>query len=143
HRACCQQHPRTAVLHRDGRGPGPGSLLPSRSSYSQGSIMILVTGAAGFIGFHTCQLLLRDGEQVLGIDNLNSYYDVNLKLDRLAQLEEEPGFVFQRLDIADRATLPLVFEQYQIDRVIHLAAQAGVRYSIEHPNDYVDANLVG
>lgn len=84
--------------------------------------MILVTGASGFIGFHVCRRLLRDGEPVLGIDNLNSYYNVQFIRDRLAVLGIEPGFVFQRLDIADRETLPLLFKQLQIDRVIHLAA---------------------
>jgi UDP-glucuronate 4-epimerase len=105
--------------------------------------VILVTGAAGFIGFHVCQRLLRDGEQVLGIDNLNAYYDVRLKLDRLAQLEGDPGFTFQRIDIADRAALPSLFGEFDIERVVHLAAQAGVRYSIENPHAFVDANLVG
>jgi UDP-glucuronate 4-epimerase len=102
---------------------------------------ILVTGAAGFIGFHLCKRLLERGDSVLGLDNLNAYYDVSLKQARLAQLREEPGFRFVRADIADRAAMEGVFETF--DAVVHLAAQAGVRHSIENPHAYVDANLVG
>lgn len=105
--------------------------------------MILVTGAAGFIGFHVAQRLLQDGHQVLGIDNFSPYYDVRLKEARLAQIRNEPGFVFQRVDIADRVAVPRLFEEHRIERVIHLAAQAGVRHSIDRPHEYVDANLVG
>ncbi len=103
----------------------------------------LVTGAAGFIGYFVCQRLLADGHQVTGLDNLNDYYDVNLKLARLAQLEDKPGFTFIKLDLADRAGMAALFAENKFDRVIHLAAQAGVRYSIENPLAYVDANLVG
>lgn len=103
----------------------------------------LVTGAAGFIGFYVSQLLLVAGHKVVGIDNLNDYYDVNLKLARLAQLENKDGFQFIKLDLADRAGIAALFEQHRFDRVIHLAAQAGVRYSIENPLAYVDSNLIG
>jgi len=105
--------------------------------------MILVTGAAGFIGFHVAKRLLSDGHEVVGVDNLNSYYDVALKMARLEQISQFPNFRFERVDIADRDAFPRVFDNYGIERVIHLAAQAGVRYSIEHPHDYVDANLIG
>jgi len=104
---------------------------------------VLVTGAAGFIGLHTCQRLLARGEQVLGIDSLNDYYDPTLKRDRLALLEGSPGFRFQQLDVANRSGLEALFSQHQIDRIVHLAAQAGVRYSITHPHAYGEANLTG
>ncbi|HSI50561.1 MAG TPA: NAD-dependent epimerase [Ideonella sp.] len=104
---------------------------------------VLVTGAAGFIGLHTCQRLLARGEQVLGIDSLNDYYDPTLKRDRLALLEGTPGFRFQKLDVADRGALEGLFSQHAIDRIVHLAAQAGVRYSITHPHAYGEANLTG
>lgn len=104
---------------------------------------ILVTGAAGFIGFHVSQVLLRQGETVIGLDNLNDYYDVNLKLDRLSQLKSHENFLFQKLDVADRPGMEALFNQHQFDRVIHLAAQAGVRYSLQNPHTYVDSNLVG
>ena len=104
---------------------------------------ILVTGAAGFIGFHTSQRLLRNGWSVVGIDSLNDYYDPSLKQARLAILEQDPAFHFVRLDIADRAAMAELFAQYSFPHVIHLAAQAGVRYSIENPHAYIDANLVG
>ncbi|MGC9456070.1 MAG: NAD-dependent epimerase [Halothiobacillaceae bacterium] len=103
----------------------------------------LVTGAAGFIGSHVCQRLLDQGVEVLGIDNLNDYYDVRLKEARLARLTDRPGFEFVRLDVADRSGISALFEQESIGRVVHLAAQAGVRYSLENPHAYVDANLVG
>lgn len=104
---------------------------------------ILVTGAAGFIGFHlSCRLLAR-GDEVLGIDNLNDYYDVTLKEARLAQLRGHPRFTFQRLDITDRHGVAQLFAASPPDAVVHLAAQAGVRYSLENPAAYVDANLVG
>jgi UDP-glucuronate 4-epimerase len=105
--------------------------------------VILVTGAAGFIGFYVCQRLLERGEIVVGIDNLNDYYDVNLKYGRLAQLEPHENFRFHKLDLADRAGMEALFTQYQFHRVVHLAAQAGVRYSLENPHAYVDSNLVG
>jgi len=104
---------------------------------------ILVTGAAGFVGFHVCQKLLRQGENVVGVDNLNHYYDPTLKDARLAQLTPEPQFSFHRGDLADRPQLESIFQQSQCDRVIHLAAQAGVRYSIENPHVYGDSNLTG
>ncbi len=104
---------------------------------------ILVTGAAGFIGFHTARALLDRGDRVVGLDNLNDYYDVSLKEARLAKLEGRNGFSFVRADLADRAAIEELFAQEKFDRVIHLAAQAGVRYSIENPRAYVDSNLVG
>ncbi len=104
---------------------------------------ILVTGAAGFIGFHTSMRFLSRGDEVLGIDNLNDYYDPKLKADRLAQLLGQPGFRFAKLDIADRDGMAAFFAAECPQRVVHLAAQAGVRYSLSHPHAYVDANLVG
>jgi UDP-glucuronate 4-epimerase len=103
---------------------------------------LLVTGTAGFIGFHLAQRLLDRGEEVYGVDNLNDYYDVNLKLARLARLDGRPGFTFGKLDLADRAAVPDLFNSVRPQRVIHLAAQAGVRYSLTHPHAYVDSNLV-
>ena len=105
---------------------------------------ILVTGAAGFIGFHVAKALLERGERVVGIDNLNEYYDVRLKEARLARLRAFPGFEFARLDVADRDGLLTMVERHKDLRgVIHLAAQAGVRYSLENPYAYVDANVTG
>lgn len=103
----------------------------------------LVTGAAGFIGFHVAKRLLADGHQVVGLDNLNSYYDPTLKQARLDQLTAHPQFTFERLDVSDRVAMAEVFRRYGPVRVVHLAAQAGVRYSIDNPYAYVDANLVG
>lgn len=103
----------------------------------------LVTGAAGFIGFHTALHLLQRGERVVGIDNLNDYYSVSLKKDRLAELARNRGFTFHQVDIADHASLTRALAGAGIRNVIHLAAQAGVRYSIDHPHAYVQANLVG
>ncbi|MGI2100255.1 NAD-dependent epimerase [Shewanella oncorhynchi] len=105
-------------------------------------MMYLVTGAAGFIGSSVCQRLCLQGHVVIGIDNINDYYDINLKKARLAGLEH-PLFRFIHLDIADRAAVASIFEKENFDRVIHLAAQAGVRYSIENPHAYADSNLVG
>lgn len=102
----------------------------------------LVTGAAGFIGFHVSKRLLNDGHQVVGIDNINDYYDVKLKESRLEQLES-PSFTFYKLDLADRDGMAKLFESEQFERVIHLAAQAGVRYSLENPYAYADSNLTG
>ncbi|TDS89407.1 UDP-glucuronate 4-epimerase [Rahnella sp. BIGb0236] len=103
----------------------------------------LVTGAAGFIGFYVSKRLLAAGHSVIGIDNLNDYYDVNLKLARLAQLENKDGFEFIKLDLADREGMAALFAEQRFERVIHLAAQAGVRYSIENPLAYADSNLTG
>ncbi|TVS20813.1 MAG: NAD-dependent epimerase [Planctomycetaceae bacterium] len=103
----------------------------------------LVTGAAGFIGFHVAGRLLDRGDQVVGLDNVNDYYDVGLKRDRLRQLQQRERFSFVELDVADRQSLPELFQQQQFETVIHLAAQAGVRYSLENPHVYVDSNLVG
>ena len=104
---------------------------------------ILVTGAAGFIGFFLCKRLLDEGVDVVGIDNLNDYYDVGLKKDRLKQLEPYPSFTFIPMDIADRKAMEILFHDNAFDRVVHLAAQAGVRYSIQNPHAYGDSNLTG
>jgi len=104
---------------------------------------VVVTGAAGFIGFHVCKALCERGDEVVGLDNLNDYYDVTLKRARLHLLESLPGFRFVKMDIADRVAINELFEQECFNRVINLAAQAGVRYSLENPNAYVDSNLVG
>lgn len=104
---------------------------------------ILVTGAAGFVGFHTITRLLGAGHEVVGIDNLNAYYDVGLKQGRLALLKDRPGFSFTKLDLADRAGMASLFQDHAFDLVLHLGAQAGVRYSLENPFAYLDSNLTG
>ncbi|NGY05402.1 NAD-dependent epimerase [Solimonas terrae] len=104
---------------------------------------ILVTGCAGFIGFHTAQRLLARGDEVVGLDIVNDYYDVRLKEARLAQFEGKPGFRFVKLDLADREGMAALFARERFERVVHLAAQAGVRYSLLNPHAYVDSNLVG
>lgn len=104
---------------------------------------ILVTGAAGFIGFHLSQRLLSRDDQVVGLDNLNNYYDVTLKKDRLAQLEGKPGFSFHQLDLADREGIANLFTEQSFDVAVNLAAQAGVRYSLKNPHAYIDSNIVG
>lgn len=103
----------------------------------------LVTGAAGFIGYHVTERLLSAGHQVVGIDNLNDYYDVRLKLARLDLLANKPAFQFIKLDLADSNGIAQLFVEHQFERVIHLAAQAGVRYSLDHPLAYADSNLIG
>lgn len=103
----------------------------------------LVTGAAGFIGFHLSRLLLDRGYQVVGLDNLNDYYSVSLKQDRLKQLLPQPAFRFVQADIADRGAMEELFANTYFDRVVHLAAQAGVRYSLSHPHTYTEANITG
>ena len=104
---------------------------------------VLVTGAAGFIGYYVAGKLLARGDEVVGLDNLNDYYDVNLKLARLALLEKQSGFSFRKLDLADRDGVDQLFKEHGFDRVIHLAAQAGVRYSLENPHSYIDSNVTG
>lgn len=104
---------------------------------------ILVTGAAGFIGFHVAARLLKDGCRVTGLDNLNAYYDPALKEARLARLQGHRGFTFLKVDLADRPRAESLFRRGAFDLVIHLAAQAGVRYSLENPHAYIDSNLTG
>jgi UDP-glucuronate 4-epimerase len=104
---------------------------------------ILVTGAAGFIGFHLSERLLQRGDEVVGLDNLNGYYDVRLKHDRLKQLEGHPGFRFVKASLEDRSTIEKLFSDERFDKVVNLAAQAGVRYSLQNPHAYVDSNIVG
>jgi len=102
-----------------------------------------VTGAAGFIGAHVCIRLLERGDQVVGLDNLNDYYDVSLKEARLAQFSGHEHFRFVKMDLADRAGMEALFAEAQFDKVVNLAAQAGVRYSLQNPHAYVDSNIVG
>jgi len=104
---------------------------------------VLVTGAAGFIGYHTSRFLLKRGDEVLGLDNVNDYYDVSLKDARLAQLQPQSGFRFVKMNLADREGIARLFAEEKPRRVINLAAQAGVRYSLVNPHAYIDANIVG
>ncbi|MFY0650403.1 MAG: NAD-dependent epimerase [Cyclobacteriaceae bacterium] len=104
---------------------------------------VIVTGAAGFIGFHLCKRLLEEGFVVVGIDSLNDYYDVQLKLDRLDQIRHEPNFTFAPINITDKPKLDELFKKFEFDYVINLAAQAGVRHSIDKPYEYIDSNLIG
>lgn len=106
-------------------------------------LKILVTGAAGFIGYHTSLRFLQKGYEVVGLDNLNAYYDVNLKKARLALLQKQPSFRFEHMDLTDRDAMAKLFAKERFARVVHLAAQAGVRYSIEAPHTYVDSNVTG
>lgn len=107
------------------------------------STPVLVTGAAGFIGYHLAERLLREGRSVVGLDNLNDYYDVSLKRARLAELEKHPGFTFVEVDLADTDALSALFAEHKFELVHHLAAQAGVRYSLTNPHAYVRSNLDG
>jgi UDP-glucuronate 4-epimerase len=104
---------------------------------------VLVTGAAGFIGFHVTKRLLSEGREVVGLDIVNNYYDPRLKETRLELLKHHPNFTFVKLDLVNRSAIKSLFEQYRFQTVVHLAAQAGVRYSLDHPHAYVDANLEG
>src|SRR4051812_2978307 len=104
---------------------------------------ILVTGAAGFIGYSVAEALLGRGDDVVGIDSVNDYYDVSLKQARLARLERHPCFRFHKIDLAERGPVAEVFAAERFDRVIHLAAQAGVRYSLTNPFAYIDSNIGG
>ena len=104
---------------------------------------ILVTGTAGFIGYHLAERLLARGDELVGLDVMNDYYDVTLKEARLARLERHAGYRHERVDLADGAAVSRVFADARPERVIHLAAQAGVRYSLTHPAAYVQSNLVG
>src|SRR6266581_861117 len=106
-------------------------------------LKVLVTGAAGFIGMHVAERLLARGDRVLGLDNLNDYYDVSLKQARLARLAPNRGFQFVKLDVADRGGIADLFERERPERVVHLAAQAGVRYSLKNPHVYADSHLYG
>jgi UDP-glucuronate 4-epimerase len=106
-------------------------------------VKFLVTGAAGFIGFHLCRRLIDQGHAVVGLDNLNDYYSVQLKQDRLALLNQNDAFTFVRIDLADRGAMQALFKEHRFTHVVNLAAQAGVRYSIENPHAYVDSNIVG
>jgi UDP-glucuronate 4-epimerase len=104
---------------------------------------ILLTGAAGFIGFHVAQRLLARGDEVVGLDNLNDYYDPNLKRARLSLIEKQPRFRFVKMDLSDKGGMKALFAREKFNRVIHLAAQAGVRYSLENPQAYIDSNVTG
>ena len=144
-------------VNRPGKRRAPSGLLPidragrrwlsCRHFEERGGIVtrceFLLTGAAGFIGYHTAARLLDRGHEVIGFDNLNAYYDVSLKEARLARLKEREGFRFLKADLADRSAVEATFAEEKPSRVIHLAAQAGVRYSLEHPHSYINSNLTG
>jgi UDP-glucuronate 4-epimerase len=104
---------------------------------------ILVTGAAGFVGYHSSQRFLQAGHEIVGLDNLNAYYDVGLKKARLENLKVHQAFTFVEAELSDRVVMEKLFQTHRFDRVIHLAAQAGVRYSIDHPHAYVESNIIG
>ena len=104
---------------------------------------ILITGAAGFIGYHLCKELLNEDNNILGVDNLNNYYDSSLKLKRLNQLKSYKNFKFEKIDISNRELISPIFNKFKPKKVINLAAQAGVRYSLQNPYAYMDSNLVG
>lgn len=117
---------------------GPARLIDSTKTRA-----VLVTGAAGFIGYHLASRFLADGDDVVGLDNLNAYYDVSLKQARLQRLTAHPRFAFEHLDLADRSGLEALFARHRFDLVVNLAAQAGVRYSLTNPHAYVDSNISG
>ncbi len=104
---------------------------------------IIITGAAGFIGYHLCESLLKDGIQILGLDNLNNYYDQNLKLERLKRLKNHNNFMHKKIDILNLKNLEKIFKDFKPNKVINLAAQAGVRFSIKNPHAYIDSNITG
>jgi UDP-glucuronate 4-epimerase len=118
-------------------------LWPTRRITCPNTMHILLTGAAGFIGSHVARLLLDRGDTVVGLDNLNAYYDPQLKRDRLARLTGDAGFRFVQADVEDRSAIPALFAAGKFDRVVHLAAQAGVRHSLVDPHAYIDSNIVG
>ena len=134
----CRTHGKfssSTVLLVDRNAPKVGDNVASLASTLLGArLKVLVTGAAGFIGMHVSQILLARGDQVVGLDNLNDYYTPQLKHDRLARLTPNPAFSFVKLDVADRDGIAKLFAEQRFDRVVHLAAQAGVRYSIENPH---------
>lgn len=121
----------------------PGAATTAQATPKRWIMHILITGAAGFIGSALALRLLERGDEVCGIDNMNDYYDVGLKEARLDRFRKHRGFFFQKLDIVDRAGMQRLFRENSFDAVMHLAAQAGVRYSIENPHAYIDSNLVG
>ena len=117
--------------------------LNTRVNFEDRILKVLVTGVAGFIGYYVARVLCERGDEVVGIDNLNDYYDVSLKQARLEQLANLSNFKFIRMDIADRPAVEQLFAEHKLQRVVNLAAQAGVRYSLENPHAYVDSNIVG
>ncbi len=135
--------PHTAIT-RPSQRRVPSQTWPTQRPASDDELMTtLVTGVAGFIGMHVARRLLEDGADIVGIDNLNDYYDVQLKRDRLAQLDSHNSYRFAELDLADRAGMEQLFADSGFKRVVNLAAQPGVRYSIDHPHAYAESNLVG